>query len=83
MPRKKHSKSQDIIYYSNTRSDEQFEYRNVLLPKKLVKMIPKTHPMTEDEWRSIGVELPPSWIHFVIHRTGSHVVLFRCPKTED
>ncbi|KAH8410081.1 hypothetical protein KR009_005637 [Drosophila setifemur] len=71
------------IYYSDKYYDEQFEYRHVVLPKELVKMVPKTHLMSESEWRSIGVQQSRGWIHYMIHKPEPHILLFRRPKTED
>ena len=39
------------IYYSDKYFDEKFEYRHVMLPKDLAKMVPKSHLMSEVEWR--------------------------------
>lgn len=44
------------IYYSDKYEDENFEYRHVMLPKDLAKMVPKSHLMSETEWRSLGVQ---------------------------
>ncbi|KAH8345404.1 hypothetical protein KR067_010467 [Drosophila pandora] len=71
------------IYYSDKYYDEQFEYRHVVLPKEMVKMVPKTYLMTEAEWRSIGVQQSRGWIHYMIHKPEPHILLFRRPKTED
>ncbi|KAH8323097.1 hypothetical protein KR074_003239 [Drosophila pseudoananassae] len=71
------------IYYSEKYYDDQFEYRHVLLPMKLVKKVPKKHLMSEAEWRSIGVQQSRGWIHYMIHKPEPHVLLFRRPKTED
>ncbi|KAL7740499.1 hypothetical protein ACLKA6_007027 [Drosophila palustris] len=71
------------IYYSDKYYDEKFEYRHVVLPKELIKLVPKTHLMTENEWRSIGVQQSRGWIHYMIHKPEPHILLFRRPKTED
>jgi len=44
------------IYYSDKYYDDKFEYRHVMLPKELAKRVPKTHLMSEDEWRRLGVQ---------------------------
>lgn len=44
--------------------------RHVLLPKDLVDLVPKTHLMTETEWRSIGVQQSRGWVHYMIHEPG-------------
>jgi hypothetical protein len=42
----------------------------VVLPKEMAKTIPKTHLLTEDEWRSIGVQQSKGWVHYMIHEPG-------------
>ena len=44
------------IYYSDKYNDDEYEYRHVMLPKELSKLVPKDHLMSENEWRSIGVQ---------------------------
>ena len=44
------------IYYSDKYYDDKFEYRHVMLPKDLAKLVPKTHLMSEAEWRNLGVQ---------------------------
>ena len=47
---------QKEIYYSDKYSDGHFEYRHVMIPKDLAKLVPKTHLMSEAEWRNLGVQ---------------------------
>lgn len=44
--------------------------RHVVLPKEIAKRVPKTHLMSEAEWRAIGIQMSPGWIHYMIHRPG-------------
>ncbi|XP_055904083.1 cyclin-dependent kinases regulatory subunit [Eupeodes corollae] len=67
------------IYYSDKYYDEEFEYRHVVLPKELVKLVPKTHLMSENEWRAIGVQQSRGWVHYMIHKPEPHILLFRRP----
>ena len=48
--------SKKDIYYSDKYTDDNFEYRHVMLPKDLAKLVPKTHLMSEAEWRNLGVQ---------------------------
>ncbi|KFO33503.1 Cyclin-dependent kinases regulatory subunit 1 [Fukomys damarensis] len=41
------------IYHSDK---YKFEYRHVMLPKDIAKLIPKTRFMSESEWRNPGVQ---------------------------
>lgn len=44
--------------------------RHVVLPRELAKQVPKSHLMTEDEWRRLGVQQSLGWIHYMIHEPG-------------
>ncbi|PCH37703.1 CKS-domain-containing protein [Wolfiporia cocos MD-104 SS10] len=78
------------IHYSDRYSDDEYEYRHVILPKPLFKMIPKSlfNPdksgtlrlLTEDEWRGIGITQSLGWEHFEVHAPEPHILLFRRRK---
>ena len=65
------------IHYSDRYSDEQYEYRHVILPKPLFKLIPKSYFNDDDtgtlrlladhEWRGIGIQQSLGWVHYEIH----------------
>ena len=65
------------IHYSERYSDDEYEYRHVILPKPLFKMIPKTlfNPdksgtlrlLSEQEWRGIGITQSLGWEHYEVH----------------
>jgi len=67
------------IYYSSKYTDDEYEYRHVVLPKEMVKSVPKHKLMTEFEWRSIGVQQSPGWEHYMFHDPEPHILLFRRP----
>lgn len=41
---------------------------HVILPKDLAKTLNKSRLLTENEWRSIGVQQSRGWQHYAIHR---------------
>ncbi|XP_018421902.1 PREDICTED: cyclin-dependent kinases regulatory subunit 1 [Nanorana parkeri] len=53
--------------------------RHVMLPKDIAKMVPKTHLMSETEWRNLGVQQSQGWVHYMIHEPEPHILLFRRP----
>ena len=65
------------IHYSERYSDDEYEYRHVILPKPLFKMIPKNffNPdnsgtlrlLSEEEWRGIGITQSLGWEHYEVH----------------
>lgn len=65
------------IYYSEKYYDDHYEYRHVFLPKELEKLVPKTHLMSEQEWRAIGVQQSQGWVHYMIHLPEPHILLFK------
>ena len=56
-------------------------HRHVMLPKEIAKLVPRGRLMSEKEWRSIGVQQSPGWIHYMIHKPEPHILLFRRPIT--
>jgi cyclin-dependent kinase regulatory subunit CKS1 len=78
------------IHYSDRYSDDEFEYRHVILPKQLLKMVPKEYfnqddtgtlrLLTEQEWRGIGITQSLGWEHYEVHAPEPHVLLFRRAK---
>ncbi|KAJ8966827.1 hypothetical protein NQ317_008428 [Molorchus minor] len=73
--------SREDIYYSGKYYDDEYEYRHVVLPKEMVKLVPKTHLMSEEEWRRMGVQQSKGWIHYMTHSPEPHILLFRRPIT--
>lgn len=65
------------IHYSDRYSDDEYEYRHVILPKPLFKMIPKhffnpdksgtLRLLSEQEWRGIGITQSLGWEHYEVH----------------
>ncbi|XP_019875596.1 cyclin-dependent kinases regulatory subunit-like [Aethina tumida] len=67
------------IMYSEKYCDDEYEYRHVILPTELAKMVPKSHLMTEDEWRDLGIQQSKGWQHYMIHNPEPHILLFKRP----
>ncbi|XP_058089278.1 cyclin-dependent kinases regulatory subunit 1-like [Magnolia sinica] len=59
------------IQYSEKYYDEKYEYRHVVLPREVVKLLPKNVLLKEEEWRGIGVQQSRRW--------EPHIMLFRRP----
>ncbi|KAL1209520.1 Cyclin-dependent kinases regulatory subunit 1 [Cardamine amara subsp. amara] len=67
------------IQYSEKYFDDTFEYRHVVLPPEVSKLLPKNRLLSENEWRAIGVQQSRGWVHYAIHRPEPHIMLFRRP----
>ena len=67
------------IYYSEKYYDANYEYRHVILPKSIACELPKNKLFSETEWRRIGVQMSPGWVHYAHHMPEPHVLLFRRP----
>lgn len=74
------AKLQPKILYSEKYYDDENEYRHVILPKELGKLVPRARLMSEDEWRMIGVQQSVGWRHYMIHRPEPHILLFKRQK---
>lgn len=37
----------------------------------IAPLVPKTHLMTETEWRNLGVQQSPGWVHYMVHSPGN------------
>ncbi|CAN6626031.1 hypothetical protein TRVA0_010S02564 [Trichomonascus vanleenenianus] len=78
------------IHYSTRYSDDEFEYRHVILPKNMLKAIPKEYFNTEtgtlrilmeEEWRGLGITQSLGWEHYETHAPEPHILLFKRPKS--
>ncbi|KAF8315234.1 cyclin-dependent kinases regulatory subunit [Clavulina sp. PMI_390] len=76
----------DNIHYSPRYSDDFYEYRHVILPKPMLKLLPKQlfaedgstlRILAEEEWRAIGITQSLGWEHYEVHAPEPHVLLFR------
>ncbi|XP_008665984.2 cyclin-dependent kinases regulatory subunit 2-like [Zea mays] len=65
------------IQYSEKYFDDTYEYRHVVLPPEVAKLLPKNRLLSENEWRAIGVQQSRGWVHYAIHRPEPHIMLFR------
>ncbi|EPQ57930.1 regulatory subunit of cyclin-dependent kinase, partial [Gloeophyllum trabeum ATCC 11539] len=71
-------------------SDDEYEYRHVILPKPFLRYLPKEYfnkddsgtlrLLTEEEWRGMGIQQSLGWEHYEVHAPEPHVLLFRRPK---
>lgn len=74
-------KLQPKITYSDKYYDDVYEYRHVILPKGLAGYVPRNRLMSEMEWRQLGVQQSPGWVHYMIHRPEPNVLLYKRPRT--
>jgi cyclin-dependent kinase regulatory subunit CKS1 len=65
--------------YSQKYFDDIYEYRHIIMPKALFKLIPKQffegdtgvlRLLSENEWRALGISQSPGWEHYEVH--GEH-----------
>lgn len=60
--------------------DQTNRHRHVILPADLSRAVPRAHLMSETEWRNLGVQQSPGWVHYMLHAPEPHVLLFRRPR---
>lgn len=70
------------IEYSEKYADDMHEYRHVILPKEVAKNLPPGL-LSENQWRSLGVQQSRGWVHYAVHRPEPHILLFRRPLGTD
>lgn len=68
------------IQYSEKYCDNEYEYRHVILPPDIFKIMPR-RLLTENEWRGLGVQQSKGWVHYAIHKPEPHILLMRRPLT--
>ncbi|XP_015376164.1 PREDICTED: cyclin-dependent kinases regulatory subunit 1-like [Diuraphis noxia] len=64
--------SRGDIQYSTKYEDNMYIYRHVILPEDMAKLLPKTHLMTETEWRNLGIQMTSGWMHYMRYDPGMH-----------
>ncbi|KAL9642789.1 hypothetical protein ABK040_009864 [Willaertia magna] len=67
------------FHYSDKYYDEQNEYRHVTLPREYGVYIYKQYGgklLTENEWRSVGIEMSKGWVHYGFSPSEPHILLF-------
>ena len=74
-------KLQSKILYSEKYYDNECEYRHVILPKDIGKLVPRNRLMEEAEWRQLGVQQSIGWRHYMIHKPEPHILLFKRPRS--
>uniref|UniRef100_A0A8C9PTF0 Cyclin-dependent kinases regulatory subunit n=1 Tax=Spermophilus dauricus TaxID=99837 RepID=A0A8C9PTF0_SPEDA len=50
-----------------------------MLPREPSNQVPKTHLISEEEWRRLGVQQSLGCVHYMIHKPEPHILLFRQP----
>ncbi|ORX39274.1 regulatory subunit of cyclin-dependent kinase [Kockovaella imperatae] len=70
------------IQYSARYSNDEWEYRHVIIPKPLLRFTPPG-VCPEDVWRGLGIRQSPGWEMYMRHDPEPHVLLFRRPKNYD
>lgn len=70
------SESAQEILYSDKYTDDEYEYRHAVIPRKLFKIIPPGL-LTEDEWRAYGINQSLGWEHCMRHASEARLFIFR------
>lgn len=71
------------IQYLEKYNDDLYEYKNVALPESIFDSMPQGKLLTEEEWRSLGVQQTRGWDHYQIHPPEPHILMFRRPLGTD
>ncbi|CEP18340.1 hypothetical protein [Parasitella parasitica] len=68
------------IVYSKYYSDDEFEYRHVVLPKNLARWLPQGQLLQPKQWIDFGVHQSTGWEHYMIYKPEPHILLFKREK---
>lgn len=66
-----HARDRMSFVYCLELPNVAFVFRHVMLPKDIAKRVPKSHLMSETEWRNLGVQQSQGWVHYMIHQPGT------------
>ena len=75
--------SRENIEYSEKYFDDEYEYRQVILPREWGVLVKEKGLLTEDEWRKLGISQSKGWTHYSSHLPEPHILLFRRPLGTD
>lgn len=76
----------ELIHYSERYHDNEHEYRHVILPKDMLKLVPHDYfdlekgtfrILMEEEWRGLGITQSLGWSHYEVHTPEPHILLFK------
>ena len=65
------------IEYSETYQDDEYEYRQVILPRELGALVKTKGLLSESQCRKLGVVQSKGWEHYSTHLPEPHILLFR------
>ena len=60
--------SENKVEYSERYTDDENEYRYVILPREMVPSIKNKPVLEEDEWRKMGITQSRGWRHYGFHK---------------
>ncbi|KAM4865807.1 LOW QUALITY PROTEIN: cyclin-dependent kinases regulatory subunit 2-like [Thomomys bottae] len=64
------------IYYSKY-------FAKHCLPRELSNQVPKTHLMSQKDWRRLGGQQSLGWVYYMLHEPEPHILLFRQPHPKE
>ena len=75
--------NRENIEYSEKYFDDNYEYRQVILPREWSKLVKDKGLLSEEEWRKLGISQSKGWCHYATHIPEPHILLFRRPLGTD
>ncbi|KAF7723225.1 Cyclin-dependent kinases regulatory subunit 2 [Apophysomyces ossiformis] len=67
------------ILYSSYYTDDEYQYRHVILPQAIARHLPHFNLLSKEEWYELGVRQTKEWEHYMVHAPEPHILLFRRP----
>lgn len=75
--------SKENIEYSEKYFDDEYEYRQVILPREKGQDLKDKGLLAEEQWRRLGISQSKGWTHYNSHPPEPHILLFRRPLGTD
>ncbi|CAG9323817.1 unnamed protein product [Blepharisma stoltei] len=69
--------TKDNIEYSEKYFDDEYEYRQVKLPKERGPELKDKGLLSDEEWRKLGIAQSKGWVHYDLYSPEPHILLFR------
>ena len=63
--------------YSEKFNDDEYEYRIIIVPRRIVDLIPTNKLLSEKEVKELGVLQSPGWEHFTTFELEPSNLIFR------
>ena len=69
--------------YTDKYVDDNYEYRQVLLPRRIANKLDIEKLLTEEQCIELGIRQSRGWAHYGFHKYEPYILLFKRPLGTD